>query len=57
MIYKKCENFFNEKNIKIKKREHAFKSYASAYNVEILNFFNPKLQIKNAGSAIRSKLI
>ena len=27
--------------MKITKREHAFKDYASTYNVEILNSFNP----------------
>ena len=39
-------NFLNEKNGKITKRAHAFKGYASSYNVEILNFFNPELQLK-----------
>ena len=47
----------NEKNVKITKREHAFKSYASTYNVEILNSFNPELQLKDTESAIKSKLI
>ena len=47
----------NEKNIKITKREHAFKGYASTYNVEILNSFNPELQLKNFMSTIKSKLI
>ena len=28
---------------KIAKRSHAFKGYASSYNVEILNSFNPEL--------------
>ena len=35
----------------------AFKVYASSYNVEILNSFNPELQIKDTKSAIRNKLI
>ena len=35
---KKNENFLNEKTIKITKREHAFKGYASIYNIEILFF-------------------
>ena len=35
------EIFLNEKNIKTAKREHAFKGYASTYNVEILNCFKP----------------
>ena len=47
----------NKKNIKITKREHAFKGYASSYNVEILNSFNPELQLKDTESAIKSKLI
>ena len=47
----------NEKNIKIIKREHAFKGYASTYNIEILNSFNPELQLKDTESAIKSKLI
>ena len=40
---KKRENFLNEKNIKITKPEHSFKSFASTYNVEILISFNPEL--------------
>ena len=43
--------------MKITKREHAFKGYASTYNVEILNSFNPKLQLRDTESAIKSKLI
>ena len=35
------ENFFNEKNSKIAKQFHACKDYASSYNVDILNSFNP----------------
>ena len=46
----------NERNIKITKREHAFKDFASTYNVEILNSFNPKLQLKDTEPAIKSKL-
>ena len=38
---KNSENFLNEKNVKITKREHAFKGFASNYNYEILNSFNP----------------
>ena len=45
-----------KKNIKITKREHAFKGYASTY-FEILNSFNPELQIENTESATKSKLI
>ena len=47
----------NEKNVKITKRAYAFKGCASTYNVEILNFFNPELQLKDTESAIKSNLI
>ena len=43
--------------MKITKREHAFKGYARTYNDEILNSFNPKLQLKDTESAIKSNLI
>ena len=36
---------------------HASKSYASSYKVEILNSFNPELQVKNSESVIKNKLI
>ena len=38
---KKSEHFLNEKFVKITKQSRAFKGYASSYNVEILNSFNP----------------
>ena len=47
----------DEKNVKKAKRGHAFKGYASTYNVEILNFLNPELQLEDTESAIKSKLI
>ena len=47
----------NKINIKIKKQQHAFKGYASTYNVKILNSFNLELQLKDTESAIKSKLI
>ena len=53
----KSENFLNEKNVKITKRKDAFKGFASTYNVEILNSFNPELQLKDTEPAIKSKLI
>ena len=53
----KSENFLDEKNVKITKRKDAFKGFASTYNVEILNSFNPELQLKDTESAIKSKLI
>ena len=33
---KKSENFLNEKNVKIKKQAHAFKVYASSYNINFV---------------------
>ena len=33
----------NKKNVNIIKRAHAFKGYASSYNVKILNSFDPEL--------------
>ena len=46
-----------QKNIKITKREHAFKGYESTYNIESFNSFNLELQLKDTESAIKSKLI
>ena len=40
-----------------KKRAHALKGFASTYNVDILNYFNPEQQLKDTESAIKSKLI
>ena len=57
MIQKKFESFWNEKNVKITKQKHTFKGFASSYNVEILNYFNPGLQIKDTSPAIKSHLI
>ena len=51
---KKCET---KKNGKIAKRKHTFQGFASSDNVEILNSFNPELQLKNTESLIKSKLI
>ena len=48
--------FLNEKNVKITKRAHAFKGYASTYNVKILNSFKPELKFKDTKSAIKNKL-
>ena len=47
----------NKKDVKIAKQEHAFKGYASTYNVEILNSSNPGKPLKDTESAINSKLI
>ena len=54
---KKNENFLNEKNVKITKREHTCKGFGSTFNVGILNFFHPELQLKDSESAIKKKLI
>ena len=56
VIQKKSENILKEKNVKITKQAHAFNGYVSSY-VEILNSFNPELQLKATESAIKSKLI
>ena len=48
--------FLDEKDVKITKRSHAYKGYASTYNVEILIFFNPEFQFKDTESAIKDKL-
>ena len=42
---------------KIRKRVHAFIGYVSTYNVEILNYFNSELKLKDTESANKSKLI
>ena len=42
-----------KKNVKITKRAHAFKSFASCYNAKTLNSFNPEL--KDTEPAIRCK--
>ena len=47
----------SKKDVKLTKREHAFKDYASTYNVDILNLFNSDLQLKDIETAITSVLI
>ena len=46
---------------KITKRSHAFKGYATSYNVEtllnLMNYFNTELQLQDTESAIKNKLI
>ena len=56
-MIQKSKNFLNEKNVKVTKWKHAFKGFASSYNAEILNSFNPDLQVKDTDSAIKNKLI
>ena len=53
---KKVKIFQTKKTIKIAKREHAFRDFASTYNIEILNSFNPELQLKDTESAIKNML-
>ena len=44
--------------MKITKQENAFKGFASTYyNVEILNSFNPEVQLKDTEAATKRKLI
>ena len=47
MIQEKRKNFLNEKNVKITEWEHAFKGYASTYDIDVLNLFNTELQLKD----------
>ena len=56
-MIKTYENFLDEKNVKITKQTQAFRGYVSSFNVEILNSFNPELQVKGNESAIKTKLI
>ena len=44
MIQKKWKLFKRKINVKITKRNHVFKGFASSYNIEILNSFNPDLK-------------
>ena len=53
MKRKKSKNFLNAK---ISKQSHAFKGYASSYNVEILNSSNPELQLKDTEFSMKNKL-
>ena len=39
----------------MRKRYHDYKGYASTSNDEILNFFNPELQLKYTKYATRNK--
>ena len=42
--------------MKIIKRYHAYKVYASTYNVKLLNSFYPELQLEYTASTVRNKL-
>ena len=48
---------FYIKNIRITKREHAFKGFTCTYNAEISNSFNHELQLKYTELSIKSMLI
>ena len=48
---------FEWKYEKITKPSRIFKGYASSYNVEVLNSFNPELQLNDTESVITNKLI
>ena len=51
------KTLLTKKNAKITKQSHAYKDYGSSYIADILNSFNPELQLKNSESAIRNKLM
>ena len=46
IMIQKSRNFLNEKNVKVTKRKHAFKGFASSYNAEILNSFTLTYKLK-----------
>ena len=56
-MIQKEQTFFKRKKCKNNKTSTCFKGSPSTYNVEILNPFNTKLQLKYTESAIKSKLI
>ena len=43
----KCEIFWTKKNEKLTKTSHVYKGCASSYNIDILNSFNPEVQLKD----------
>ena len=56
-MIQKRGNVLNGQIRKNTKQEHTLVGYASTYNVEILNSFNPEVQLKDTESAVKSKLI
>ena len=50
------KNSLIKKNVKIIKRAHTFKSFASTYYVGIFNFFDHGLNLKDTESAIKNNL-
>ena len=49
--------FFERKKCKSNKIRTCFKGFTSSYNVEMLNSFNPELQLKDTESTIKGKAI
>ena len=49
--------FLKQKKLKSSKRAHIFKGFASSYNVDILNYSNPEIQLEDTESAFKKKLI
>ena len=47
IVKQKSEKYLNRKSVKITKRSRGYRGYASTYNVEILNIFNPEPQRKD----------
>ena len=47
MKQNKSEKLLEEKNSKIRKQSNSFKGFACSYNVEILDSFNPELELKD----------
>ena len=56
----KHKNTFDKKktirNVKITYQSHAYKGYASTYDVENSNSFDPEIQLKNKEPVIKEKL-
>ena len=55
-MIQKIGDALSERNLKITKWAHAFKGYASTYTVDILDSFNPELQLKETVSEIENKV-
>ena len=43
-------------NVKVTKLSHAYKDYASTFNVDNLNSFNPEIQLENSEFTIKNSL-
>ena len=54
---KRSKTFLDKKNVKITKRAHSFKDFASTYHVEVLNSFHCELQLQDTESSIKSRPI